>query len=1178
MLRGIIGFEWRYVTGRITFAATAAVFALLGFVLASTGFGAADIHVNSPYAVAYATGFLSLSSVFALTVLVAPSLLRDTEHQMGEIVYATAVTKARYLVGRFLGSFLAACSAFAFGIGGMIAGSLRHEAERLAPFELGHYLWPFVVLALPSMAFVAALLFTLAALTRSALATYVSGVSVYILYFVAAILTNSPLMATSGPSSPEEMAIAAILDPFGLSAFFEQTHHWTAAERDTRSFSLTGHLLLNRLVWVAAAVLLLALAHQLFAFRVSTSRRRDEAPAMVTAPRGSLYRPAQVHAALTWPTLLSTIRLELRALLRSWPFVAILVLWIGTAAIQLIENIRRAEFGTALLPTTGLLLRHLDRPLLLFGLLVIVYFSGELVWRERTVRVAEVVDATPASSALFLVAKLSALFLLVGALIAVAIAVGMTLQVASGYRPIEPALHASLFYFSGLPLALFAVLAVFIQTLAPHRYAGMLATLVAAVMLPLGAPGAPEHPLLRYAAGSAIQYSEMNGFGPSAFIFTGLMAYWTALAGLLALIALGAWRRGSDARLRPRLLALPRRWGVRGRTAAFACAMTFVLTGSVLFHQINIVNSYESTEDAAAWKAAYETTYGAVERLPQPEITHITAAIDLHPAERRYEIHGRYRLQNRTSQSITSIWTAVPRGVQTVALTVDGHPAAMVDSRFGMWRFDVPLAPDAGAELAFDLVVDRHGATAHIVHDILDNGSFISGPRIFPSLGYQRGDELTDATERRRLGLPERTVPPPREPERSTFDLVVSAPPDQLVAGPGIVRETWEKDGRRLTRFTVDRPVPTALVVAAARYAVARSRYGSIDVEVLHHPSHGANVPRILEAATRSLEYFTKEFGPYPFPQLRIAEVPAYDDRFGGLALPGVIFFTEDRGFLTDLRDEGRIDIVTKRTAHEVAHQWWGHQVAPPDGPGSAAIVETLARYSELMILKERYGAAALKPVLQVELGRYLSGRTGEEEVALDHADDQAYLYYSKGALVMTALQELIGEEQVNSALRALVAQAASGGPAPTVRDLIEHLRRVTPPEHHALLDEWWSQTVLYELRVASATATRLPDGRYRVDTQVDAARISVHNGRETPLPMDDALEVAIYANSPDGRSTSGAPLSTTRYVLRGSTDLSIIVDQRPGYVAIDPQLRRIDRNPDNNVLEIRDAPERASR
>ncbi|KFE70457.1 ABC transporter permease/M1 family aminopeptidase [Hyalangium minutum] len=1173
MLIGIAAFEWRYVTRRLPFAATSAVFALMGGMLASTGFGARDIHVNSPYAVSYSIAFLTLLSVFALTILVAPSLLRDSESQMSELIYATAVTKTRYLVGRFAGSFLAACCAFALGLVGLMVGSLRHEAERLAPFEPGSYLWAFGVLALPSMVFVAALLFTLAALTRSSLATYVGGVAVYVLYFVAAVLTNSPLMASSGPSSAREMAVAALVDPFGLSAFFEQTHHWTAAERDVRSLALTGYFLLNRLLWLSASALLGVLAYRLFAFRVPVSGRREKPLAPTTSERGPLYRPVQVQAASVWPVIRSATQLEFRTLLRSWPFLAVLLLWIGVAGLQVFENLRRAEFGTALLPATGLILRNLDRPLMMFGLLVIVYFSGELVWRERTVRVAEIIDATPASSAVFLVSKTLALVLLVSVLIGAAIAVGVTIQLASGYRPIELALHASLFCFDGLPLALFAVLALFLQTLAPHRYVGMVVALLAAVLLTLGAPGAPEHPLLRYAAAGPIAYSEMNGFGPTATGFARLMAYWTALAGLLAMVTHGLWRRGSEARLLPRLRALPRRWSVGARWAAAACAGAFVLMGAVLLHQLHVVNTYESTEDHTAWSVEYERAYKAIQLLPQPEFTHLVADLDLYPSEHRYRVHGRYRMENRTSQPIPSIWTTVPRGVHVLALAIDGHAPAMTDARFGLQRFDFPLAPGASADLTFDLAVERQGVTQDVAHDIVENGSFIAGPDLLPLLGYRAGYELRDESERRRQGLPAKTEPPPREPSRVTFELTVSTPADQLVAAPGLVRETWEKEGRRLTRFAVDRPVVPFLAVAAARYAVANTRQGAVDIEVLYHPSHGTNVGRILEAAAQSLAYFTAQFGPYPYPQLRIAEVPSYDKRFGALALPGVVFFTEDRGFLTDLRDEGRIDIVTKRTAHEVAHQWWGHQVIPPDGPGASAVVETLARYSELMILKERYGAAALGPVLRVELSRYLSGRTGEAEVPLDHVDDQPYLFYAKGALVMAALHDLIGEAPINGALRALVAQAAAGGPAPTVRDLIGHLRRATPAEHHALLDEWWSQTVLYDLSVTSATATRLPDGRYQVDARIDAARTQVRDGQETALAMDGTVEVALYAESSGGPAAGAPPLSVVRQVIRGPTDLSLIVDQRPEFVAIDPQLRRIDRKPDNNVRKIEESP-----
>jgi hypothetical protein len=228
--------------------------------------------------------------------------------------------------------------------------------------------------------------------------------------------------------------------------------------------------------------------------------------------------------------------------------------------------------------------------------------------------------------------------------------------------------------------------------------------------------------------------------------------------------------------------------------------------------------------------------------------------------------------------------------------------------------------------------------------------------------------------------------------------------------------------------------------------------------------------------------------------------------------------------------------------------------------------VETLARYSELLVLAERHGEAALRPVLQEELRRYLSGRAGETEVPLVEVGDQAYVYYAKGALVMTALRDLAGEERVDGALRALVAQARAGD-VPDAADLFDHLRDVTPAEHHALLDEWWRRIVLYDLRVATAAAEPLGGGRHRVAARIEAARYEVQGGGESPLPMDGAVDVAVHARHPD--RSDEPPLQVKRVRLGASTDVTFEVTGAPGYVAVDPWIRRIDRNPDDNVRAV---------
>lgn len=87
----------------------------------------------------------------------------------------------------------------------------------------------------------------------------------------------------------------------------------------------------------------------------------------------------------------------------------------------------------------------------------------------------------------------------------------------------------------------------------------------------------------------------------------------------------------------------------------------------------------------------------------------------------------------------------------------------------------------------------------------------------------------------------------------------------------------------------------------------------------------------------------------------------------------------------------------------------------------------------------------------------------------LYQAEDQSYLYYSKGALVMMAMHDLIGEEAINDALRGLLAGAGDPEDPPTSLDLIAELRRVTPAKHHEILDRWWKDTAVFDYKSQSA-------------------------------------------------------------------------------------------------------------
>ena len=234
---------------------------------------------------------------------------------------------------------------------------------------------------------------------------------------------------------------------------------------------------------------------------------------------------------------------------------------------------------------------------------------------------------------------------------------------------------------------------------------------------------------------------------------------------------------------------------------------------------------------------------------------------------------------------------------------------------------------------------------------------------------------------------------------------------------------------------------------------------------------------------------------------------------------------------------------------------------------GGELITESLSEYSALMVLKTKYGEEKMRRFLKYELDRYLAGRGNEQkgEQPLLRADGAAYVHYEKGAHVLYALQDVIGEKAMDDALSAFLAKwRFKGPPYATSRDLVAELRRVTPPEHQVWIDDLIENITFFDSRAVKAEARKRADGKYDVDLVVTAKKIrSDAAGNESDQPLDAVIDIGVQD------AKGNFLLLEKRRVKSGENRFTVTVAGEPAKAGIDPLDKLIDRDTGDNVVEV---------
>jgi ABC-type transport system involved in multi-copper enzyme maturation permease subunit len=1178
-------FELRYRLRQPAVYLFAAMFAVMTFAAATTdavviGGAAGQTAIDSPFVI---TQFLSIMSVLAVLLVVAftaGAVVRDFDMGTYPLFFTRPIRRADYLLGRFFGG-TAACmivmlgAALGLAVGGMMPWL---DSERLVGFSPLPYVHVLSLVVLPNLMVMGALFFALASLTRRLLFAYVGVIAFFVIYGVS----------QSFIADIDNETIAALADPFGMSAIELATRYWTPAERNTMLVPLSGSFALNRIVWLALSAAVLGWTVRRFQMRAPHSGAKkgvagsESAPALdVAIPSARRTFDARAQLGM-WRHL---TRIELRQVVRSTPFIVIAAFAFANVFASAFGT-TDVMYGTSVYPVTQLMLRLLDGALGLFLLIVLTFYAGEMIWRDRKVGLAEVNDALPIPNWVPLAAKLCALWAALVLLMLVGSTATMLFQLIKGYSVLELDLYATSLLGFDLPSwMVVSSLAVFFQVAANHKFAGyglMVVYFVLRAALP--AMGL-SHPLYRYGALPSSPYSDMNGYGHYTGPAFWFRLYWGLAALGLVLIANLFWLRGTDNRLRLRLRQARRRITRLNTALLAACTLAFFAVGAFVFYNTNVLNTYTSRDDDEDQAQRYEQEYGSYADLPQPRLTAADLEADLYPAERRLEIRGTLTLRNKNDQPVDQLLVRIDPEMRINAFGLAPDTLQHHDEELGIWiyRLDPPLAPGAEMPVTFDLTFvepgfKAGGSDSSIVH----NGSFFHNSRYVPHFGYEPSGELSDPNERRKRGLPERARMADLEDETARkdtyitteadwidFRATVSTSADQIALAPGYLVDEWERDGRRFFRYEMDSPILNLYAFLSADYEVARDKWNDVDIAVYYHAPHAYNVQRMIDAVKKSLSYYTENFSPYQHRQLRIVEFPRYASF--AQSLPNIVPYSESIGFIADLRDPDDIDYVFYVTAHEVAHQWWAHQVIGANVQGGTVMSETLAQYSALMVMEKEYGREKMSKFLDYELDRYLIGRATEthRELPLMRVENQPYIHYNKGSLVMYQLREYLGEDVVNGALARYIQKVGfQEPPYTTSTEFVEELRAVTPDEYAYLIEDLFETITIYDNRTTDVKVTPRADGRFDVTLTLETRKYRAdERGHETKVELDDYIPLGVLGEDADGEEI---PLYTELHRLSGDTsEITITVDQAPTRAGIDPNVLLIDRNPGDNVKRV---------
>lgn len=1140
-----------------------------------------NVNINSPYTLTIHVTVWCIFSLLMAAAFFNNAALRDHNNEFNEILFTTPLSKPGYFFGRFFGALFISTLPIIGAFIGLIIGywlNLANEwvdPERFGPFFLKAFVNNYLLFILPNMFLAGTVIFAMANKWKSTIISFVGGLVIIVAYIIAG----------SFSSDVDNETVAALTDMFAVNTYQIETKYFTPIEKNTIIPGFSGLLLYNRLIWISVGLVILALSYFSFSFKQKNKKVKKEKTK--TSKIETIFALPKLNPSFNrttnWQQFKSFFFTNFLSIIKSVTFKILFLFCVIILVADLAGGFE--YFGLQSYPVTYKLVDSINDNTNIFIIIIVIFFSGELIWRDRDYKINEVIDATAHTSFISMVAKALSLVSIATILNLFFIIIGVLYQLLNGFTRIEFDVYLLDFLYSNLPFFfVFGAISILIQVLASNKYIGYFIGVLVLFGLNIILNVFDIYTnMMDVAVTPSVQYSDMNSFGPGLKGALWFNLYWCLFAVIGLLVAGALWNRGSKSSLLSRIKTAKKEVPKSYRGLIIGSAVAWIAVAAFVYYNTQVLNPYYSGDTQEQLAVDYEKTYSKYRDIASPKITNTKYFIDIFPNERSVMVKADVEMTNATNKPLDSIHIYGQED-WNMTLNIPNAKPVFKDSTYLFTIYKLTPALQPGDTITVKLennYVTKGFSNGRGNINIINNGTFINNGSILPTMGYNEGLEINDKNTRKKYDLPEKERTPELTAgvtelhmgnylsgEQGDFinvETIISTTKDQTAIAPGSLIKTWEENDRKYFHYKIDTPSLNFYSFISAKYEIAKRKWNGVDIEIYHDKKHTVNIDMMLDAVQRSLEYYTKNFGPYYHKQARIIEFPRYANF--AQAFPGTMPYSESFGFITNLEDETDNNVIDFVIAHEMGHQWWAHQVIGAEMQGGTMLSESFSQYSANMTMKGiTPNPMDMRKFLKYDHDRYLSGRSGErlKEVPLYKVEDQAYIHYGKGSAILYALQDYIGEDKVNNAMKSFLEEYRYNAPPyPSTHDFLRHLEPQVPDSLNYLITDWFKEITLYDNRLKEATYKKLDNGKYQVKLDIESYKIKSDSlGNETRVPINDWIDVGFFMDSDEEKLYEQRRLKFNKE----KSSLTIELDSLPAKAAIDPRHILIDRVFKDNI------------